>query len=401
MPDSKGEQSTSFINKLTSTVLSTLSTVADKFIKIEEGKENSSTDKILIGTGIKQASDYIFGLINDKEKADANKNTNSGKSNTGPKQEPKDNGPSQEPDGSAPAAEQNDPIEPEVLAGQKKPLDSNYIGSLIREVLGAYSATNAQNTSGKPIPAFIVISGYFGNDGSQNNSVFIFINDISNFSNTQSYLNATQDDLKTPNNKQEDLPKVENTQDGNVQPANVNPATEEPEQPELVVNAPDEVKAVYNITVNMYSNTTVVLDYDKQTTEVLTDDGDKKNQLLDEVLNLDGINNLQDQGKMYEIVKGDTLWQISQDNNISLEELKNANPWTESRFSPDGNFALIHPGEQLNIPLSLENEIKRELNVSGQDLQGLAKNSVLETEKLTKTENDSQELDRDLNRATQ
>ncbi len=58
--------------------------------------------------------------------------------------------------------------------------------------------------------------------------------------------------------------------------------------------------------------------------------------------------------ELYEIQPGDTIWGICNDRDIDLEELLKLNPWLRDRFSEDGKFALIRPGEKLRIPLKGE-----------------------------------------------
>lgn len=47
-------------------------------------------------------------------------------------------------------------------------------------------------------------------------------------------------------------------------------------------------------------------------------------------------------GNSYTVVKGDTMWDIAQRNNMSLQQLEALNPQIE-------NPSLIHPGEQVNL----------------------------------------------------
>ena len=52
----------------------------------------------------------------------------------------------------------------------------------------------------------------------------------------------------------------------------------------------------------------------------------------------------------YIIESGDTIWGLSQRYGVSEDELIELNPWLSDRFSEDGNFALIRPGEQVLLP---------------------------------------------------
>ncbi len=61
--------------------------------------------------------------------------------------------------------------------------------------------------------------------------------------------------------------------------------------------------------------------------------------------------------ELYEIQPGDTIWGICNDRDIDLEELLKLNPWLRDRFSEDGKFALIRPGEKLRIPLNNKTEL--------------------------------------------
>lgn len=51
----------------------------------------------------------------------------------------------------------------------------------------------------------------------------------------------------------------------------------------------------------------------------------------------------------YTVTKGDNLWQIAKDHNVTLEELKAANPQLADRIPPYG----INPGDQIKIPSKL------------------------------------------------
>ncbi len=52
----------------------------------------------------------------------------------------------------------------------------------------------------------------------------------------------------------------------------------------------------------------------------------------------------------YIVKPGDTVWGIGQKYGLTPEEMKELNPWLADRFSEDGKFALIRPGENLIIP---------------------------------------------------
>ena len=52
----------------------------------------------------------------------------------------------------------------------------------------------------------------------------------------------------------------------------------------------------------------------------------------------------------YVIKPGDTVWALAQRYGLTPEEMVELNPWLGERFSPDGSYALIRPGEPLLIP---------------------------------------------------
>lgn len=54
--------------------------------------------------------------------------------------------------------------------------------------------------------------------------------------------------------------------------------------------------------------------------------------------------------QLYTIQPGDTVWALAQRYGLTPEEMVELNPWLGERFSPDGSYALIRPGEQLLIP---------------------------------------------------
>lgn len=64
-----------------------------------------------------------------------------------------------------------------------------------------------------------------------------------------------------------------------------------------------------------------------------------------------GIKNISLDNQTYQIKQGDTLYDIAQENNTTVENLIIENPWLESenRISEDGNYVLIKPDEILNL----------------------------------------------------
>lgn len=52
----------------------------------------------------------------------------------------------------------------------------------------------------------------------------------------------------------------------------------------------------------------------------------------------------------YVIKPGDTVWALAQRYGLTPEEMVELNPWLGDRFSDDGSYALIRPGEHLLIP---------------------------------------------------
>ncbi len=100
---------------------------------------------------------------------------------------------------------------------------------------------------------------------------------------------------------------------------------------------------------------------------------------VNELLNL--LNNLEDTGLFYEnpnlklsevnnngllynVKTGDTMWDIANRFGVTQEELIEANPWLSDRYSEDKSFALIRPDERIIIP---------EGSIKGTDNSGMDK----------------------------
>ncbi len=67
--------------------------------------------------------------------------------------------------------------------------------------------------------------------------------------------------------------------------------------------------------------------------------------------------NENDEPLIYTIKPGDTVWDLCQKYGVGYEDLFELNDWLRDRFSEDGKFALIRPGEKLRIPLNNKTEL--------------------------------------------
>ncbi|RXJ69310.1 hypothetical protein CRV08_04690 [Halarcobacter ebronensis] len=69
------------------------------------------------------------------------------------------------------------------------------------------------------------------------------------------------------------------------------------------------------------------------------------------VLKNNGVEKVSIDNQPYTIQNGDTLSQIAQANNTTVDSLIESNPWLteDNRISSDGSYALIKPGEKLNL----------------------------------------------------
>ncbi len=64
-------------------------------------------------------------------------------------------------------------------------------------------------------------------------------------------------------------------------------------------------------------------------------------------LKLSEVNN---NGQLYNVKTGDTMWDIANRFGVTQDELIEANPWLSDRYSEDKSFALIRPDERIIIP---------------------------------------------------
>ncbi|RXI35851.1 hypothetical protein CRU99_13745, partial [Malaciobacter mytili] len=64
-----------------------------------------------------------------------------------------------------------------------------------------------------------------------------------------------------------------------------------------------------------------------------------------------GLEKVKIDSETYTIQKGDTLYDIAKENNTTVDNLIENNPWLdkENRISEDKSFVLIKPGEKLNL----------------------------------------------------
>ena len=70
---------------------------------------------------------------------------------------------------------------------------------------------------------------------------------------------------------------------------------------------------------------------------------------------------------LYDVHSGDTVWDICKKYGITQADLLRLNPWLKERFSKDGTFVLIRPGEHILIP-------EGEVDINNGSLTGYAVN---------------------------
>ncbi len=72
------------------------------------------------------------------------------------------------------------------------------------------------------------------------------------------------------------------------------------------------------------------------------------------ILDNDNVTIQNDAGEIYTIEKGDTVWDIAQKNNTTVDELIKLNPWLKDNMSDDKSWILIKPGQTIELPQSDE-----------------------------------------------
>lgn len=281
-----------------------------------------------------------------------------------------------------------------VLNNTTNASNNNYVANLLNNYFGAY---NQNSNSGTKLSAAVIINNYFNNE-STNNTVVIIIDNVANCQNIQQYLDA----ITNINTNAQAKPVTQEMQT----PINGDQKAKEEEVTKENTNvikdskiASEDAKSFFINNLALTPSAIIIISFENKTAEVLSSNSKEKSELLSEVANIDNVEKIQDKDNTYEIVKGDTLWQIARDNNISLDELREANPWTQDRFSPDGQYALIYPGEHLTIPNTLEAAVKNDLNVSNKELQDLTKNSANEVKDLANKQENEKQADENLNRS--
>jgi LysM repeat protein len=197
---------------------------------------------------------------------------------------------------------------------------SNVAGKAVDDVLGKQSQ-NVTTNNGQMQQGNIIIHNYF-QDGknAQERNVLISIDNVGGFEKAQQYRDT-----------------IANGKSGTV-------ATVTPQ------NVPSNV---------------ISLSYQNKTAKIHSNNADKIMQMSSDVAsNVQGIDKLDIGGEIYTILKGDSLYKIAKENNITLDELRKANSWVEDRFSKDQRFALIYPGEKLVVPTkeNFEKTVQQETN---------------------------------------
>ncbi len=67
-----------------------------------------------------------------------------------------------------------------------------------------------------------------------------------------------------------------------------------------------------------------------------------------------GIENISIDGEIHTIQNGNTVWDIAQKNNTTVDELIKLNPWLKDNMSDDKSWILIKPGQTIELPQSDE-----------------------------------------------
>ncbi|MDR1285390.1 MAG: LysM peptidoglycan-binding domain-containing protein [Campylobacteraceae bacterium] len=179
---------------------------------------------------------------------------------------------------------------------------SNVAGKAIEDTFGKQSQ-NVTTNNGQMQQGNIIINNYFQSGNDRDRAVIIHIDDIGSFEGAKKYQEAVANGKGTP------------------------------------------------ITAQNIPSNVISVSCQNKTAQICSNDPDKMAQMCNDVAsNVQGIDKLDMGGKIYNIIKGDSLYKIAKENNITLDELRKANPWVEDRFSQDQKFALIHPNEKLIIP---------------------------------------------------
>ncbi len=93
-----------------------------------------------------------------------------------------------------------------------------------------------------------------------------------------------------------------------------------------------------------------------QGTTIITNDPIKliNDPDMKSILDNDNVTIQNDAGEIYTIEKGDTVWDIAQKNNTTVDELIKLNPWLKDNMSDDKSWILIKPGQTIELPQSDE-----------------------------------------------
>ncbi len=82
-------------------------------------------------------------------------------------------------------------------------------------------------------------------------------------------------------------------------------------------------------------------------------DDENKDEVMQE-LKEKGIENVNIDNQTYKIENGNTVWDIAQKNNTTVDELIKLNPWLKDNMSDDKSWILIKPGQTIELPQSDE-----------------------------------------------
>ncbi|MDD3150671.1 MAG: LysM domain-containing protein [Candidatus Gastranaerophilales bacterium] len=118
--------------------------------------------------------------------------------------------------------------------------------------------------------------------------------------------------------------------------------------------------ALLGIGIDMLLDSTIPDNLEQELNLKLGENGENYIETNSDDINLSGyllsadyINKIETPTETYNVQPGDTLWDIGKKYNLTPQELLDANPDLESegRVSDDRSYVLLHPGEELIIPV--------------------------------------------------
>ncbi len=115
---------------------------------------------------------------------------------------------------------------------------------------------------------------------------------------------------------------------------------------ELSIGETMEIKSSEN-------NITIFEHNPKTNTTTLSEDKEVQKNIIPTLQNI-GVNKVSIDNQTYKIENGNTVWDIAQKNNTTVDELIKLNPWLKDNMSDDKSWILIKPGQTIELPQSDE-----------------------------------------------